>query len=125
MEAAGRIDKVRYEDLQKLFPEKMLIIPFQTVTSEMRSIGRGGFGEVYESYYKDNEQNKVAIKILHVNINSLADKTHLVSHEREVKILEFLRECNHPLLLKFIDSFRGKNGKAFIVTEYAPLGSLQ
>jgi serine/threonine protein kinase len=91
----------------------------------MRPLGIGSYGKVYESYIKGDEESKVAIKILHVDINNLRNKTHLVSHEREVTILKFLKELNHPLLLKYIDSFRDKNGTAYIVTEYAPLGSLQ
>ena len=46
----------------------------------------------------------------------------LISYEREVSIL---KKCDHPNILKFLDSLRNEEGEGVIVSEYANLGSLQ
>ena len=42
-----------------------------------------------------------------------------------MKIHQQFKDCDHPFILKYLDSFSIKTGNAFVVTEYANLGSLE
>ena len=59
---------------------------------------------------------------MEVNSYNFKEPEELESLKREVLLL---KNCNHPNILKYIDSFRKKNGECVMVTEYANLGSLK
>ncbi len=56
---------------------------------------------------------------MHENINGPIDEDQLQEYEREVRILNQLKDCNHPFIFKHLDAFSLSNGKAMLVTEYA------
>jgi serine/threonine protein kinase len=88
---------------------------------KLEHIGIGGFGAVCKSYELANREREVVIKTMLINKYNTKEKEKLISLEREVAIL---KSCDHPNILKYLDSFRKVNGEAVIVTEYANLRSL-
>ena len=59
---------------------------------------------------------------MEINTYNFKELEQLESLKREV---ELLKNCDHPNILRYLDSFRRKNGECVIVTEYANLGSLK
>ncbi len=90
--------------------------------SKLQFLGNGSYGMVFKSYELDNENKEVVLKTMLLNMYNNKELEQLISFEREVAVL---KRCDHPNILKYLDSFRNQSGQAIIVTEYANLGSLQ
>jgi serine/threonine protein kinase len=82
----------------------------------LRLLGRGGFAEVYlgEDVYLNSRS---ALKVLQRELN----ERDIESFAKEAQTLALLR---HPHILSVLD-FAVENGTPFLVTEYAPNGTLR
>ncbi|KAL6062574.1 signal transducing kinase of the PAK [Balamuthia mandrillaris] len=82
-----------------------------------RSIGKGGFGEVFLATNRRTGE-KVAIKILRINRKN--KEKHLISE------IGIMKSCNNPNIVRFIDSYRDgeEPNKIWVVMEYCDGGSL-
>ena len=76
-------------------------------------LGQGTYGRVYKGQ-KDGQE--YAIKEFFVNYNLITDEC-----KNEIQILKSL---NHPNVIRYIEDFV-VNDIFYIVTEYAPNGTLQ
>lgn len=91
----------------------------------IRSLGKGGFGEVYLSEHIHNK-SQVAIKVLHTPGKDVTDLNAFVT-----KLKEFINEAStfnldHPHIIKLRDfGIRTDDDTPYLVFDYAPLGSLR
>ena len=81
-------------------------------------IGSGGFGSVYRGEHSILKERIVAIKILHTHLSSPAERNRFLE---EARLIGHIR---HPHILQFFDAGL-ENGLPYLVTEYAPYGSLR
>jgi serine/threonine protein kinase len=81
-------------------------------------IGSGGFGSVYRGEHSILKERVVAIKILHTHLSSLEERTRFL---QEARLLEHIQHAN---ILQIFDAGID-NGLPYLVTEYAPHGSLR
>src|SRR5947209_19744231 len=81
-----------------------------------RLLGKGGFAEVYLGQHVRLNM-RAAIKVLHTH---LADED-IEEFQREAQIIASLV---HPHIVRVLD-FDVKDGKPFLVMDYAPNGSLR
>lgn len=81
-------------------------------------IGSGGFGSVYRGEHSILKDRVVAIKILHTHLSSPAERNRFLE---EARLIGHIR---HPHILQFFDAGL-EHGLPYLVTEYAPYGSLR
>ena len=81
-------------------------------------IGSGGFGSVYQGEHAILKERVVAIKILHTHLSSQEERTRFLQEAR------LLGHLQHPHILQIFDAGI-ENGLPYLVTEYAPHGSLR
>ena len=81
-------------------------------------IGRGAFGSVYQAKHSILQERIVAIKILHTHISSPEERNRFLEEAR------LLGHTSHPHILQIVDAGL-ENGLPYLVTEYAPHGSLR
>ncbi len=81
-------------------------------------IGSGGFGSVYRGEHSILKERVVAIKILHTHLGSLEERNRFLEEAR------LLGHIHHPNILQIYDAGL-ENGLPYLVTEYAPYGSLR
>lgn len=117
-EATQRTDEQIKAELDKLYPKKQI----KYKLDDLIFLNNGSSGVALKSHELGKEENVVVIKRMHINTYNRKERENLISLQREV---ENLKKCNHPLIVKYIDSFRSESGDAYLVTEYAKLGSLQ
>ncbi len=81
-------------------------------------IGNGGFGSVYRGEHSILKERVVAIKILHTHLGSPAERDRFLEEAR------LLGHIHGPHILQIFDAGL-ENGLPYLVTEYAPHGSLR
>src|SRR5947209_1593228 len=81
-------------------------------------IGSGGFGSVYRGEHSILQERPVAIKILHTHLGSPAERNRFLDEAR------LLAHIHHPHILQILDA-GSEHGLPYLVTEYAPYGSLR
>ncbi|HJT55298.1 MAG TPA: serine/threonine-protein kinase, partial [Ktedonobacteraceae bacterium] len=81
-------------------------------------VGSGGFGSVYRGEHAILKERDVAIKILHTHLSSLEERTRFLE---EARLLEHIQ---HLYILQIFDAGID-TGLPYLVTEYAPHGSLR
>jgi serine/threonine protein kinase len=81
-------------------------------------IGSGGVGSVYQGEHAILNERIVAIKMLHTHLGSPEQRTHFLEEAR------LLGHLQHPYILQIFDTGI-EAGLPYIVTEYAPHGSLR
>ncbi len=81
-------------------------------------IGSGGFGSVYRGEHSILKERVVAIKVLHTHLGSPAERTRFLEEAR------LLGHIHHHHILQIFDAGL-ENGLPYLVTEYAPHGSLR
>ena len=81
-------------------------------------IGSGGFGSVYQGEHVYLNERIVAIKILHTHLSSQEQRSHFLEEAR------LLGHLQHPYILQIFDTGIDV-GLPYLVTEYAPHGSLR
>lgn len=81
-------------------------------------IGRGAFGSVYRAEHSILKERIVAIKMLHTHIGSLEERNRFLEEAR------LLGHIHHPHILQIVDAGL-ENGLPYLVTEFAPHGSLR
>ena len=81
-------------------------------------IGSGGFGSVYRGEHSILKERVVAIKILHTHLGSPEERNRFLEEAR------LLGHIHHPHILQIFDAGL-ENGLPYLVTEYAPHGSLR
>lgn len=81
-------------------------------------IGNGGFGSVYRGEHSILKERVVAIKILHTHLGSPAERDRFLEEAR------LLGQIHDPHILQIFDAGL-ENGLPYLVTEYAPHGSLR
>jgi serine/threonine protein kinase len=81
-------------------------------------IGSGGFGSVYQGEHAILRERIVAIKILHTHLSSQEQRTNFLQEAR------LLGHLQHPHILQIFDAGID-TGLPYLVTEYAPHGSLR
>ncbi len=82
-------------------------------------VGEGGFGQVW-SAYRDSDQTRVAIKILHLELVRSIDA--LTRFQRE---LDAIQRLQHPNVVSAIDHGTLTDGRPFLVLEYIDGPSLR
>lgn len=98
-----------WEDYEKEYPLKKSIF-----------ISHGVLSTVVKCF-KNSSKQYVAIKGYDIPLDYFNRKEELRCFERD---LLFLKQLQHPLILKYIDSFRDEREYPYIVTELATAGSL-
>ena len=88
----------------------------------IKYLGKKAYGEIFKSHELIDTKNEVVIRTLMINMDLFKNNESLISLEREVMLL---KNCDHPNILKYFDSFRKNDGECVIVTEFANLGSLK
>jgi serine/threonine protein kinase len=84
----------------------------------VEEVARGSFGSVFRGVHTVLASRVVAVKVMHVHLQSQQERDSFV---REARILEML---NHPHILQIIDV--GLQGKApYLITAFASGGSLR
>jgi serine/threonine protein kinase len=81
-------------------------------------IGSGGFGSVYQGEHSILKERVVAIKILHNHLGSPAERDRFLEEAR------LLGHIQHHNILQIFDAGID-SGLPYLVTEYAPHGSLR
>lgn len=81
-------------------------------------VGSGGFGSVYRGEHAILKERDVAIKILHTHLSSLEERTRFLE---EARLLEHIQ---HLYILQIFDAGIDA-GLPYLVTEFAPHGSLR
>jgi len=81
-------------------------------------IGSGAFGSVYQGEHSILTERVVAIKILHTHLGTPAERNRFLEEAR------LLGHIHHPHILQIFDAGL-ENGLPYLVTEYAPHGSLR
>lgn len=81
-------------------------------------IGSGGFGSVYRGEHNILKERVVAIKILHTHLGSPEERNRFLEEAR------LLGHIHHPNIIQIYDAGL-ENGIPYLVTEYAPYGSLR
>ena len=79
-------------------------------------IGRGAFGQVWESTHRSSN-SKRAIK--QINLNSTSES----EIEKLLQEVSILKQLDHPNIIKIFEVYKNKN-KLFIVTEFCEGGEL-
>eukprot|EP00003_Mantamonas_plastica_P008261 TRINITY_DN1718_c0_g3_i2.p1 TRINITY_DN1718_c0_g3~~TRINITY_DN1718_c0_g3_i2.p1 ORF type:complete len:725 (-),score=254.97 TRINITY_DN1718_c0_g3_i2:83-2257(-) len=87
--------------------------------TDLGRIGKGGFGEVYiaTSQLEENKGDTVALK--QMEYKSARDLKYIVN---EIKTLSSME---HPNLIRYIGSWKGKGQKIWMVMQYMDGGTLQ
>src|SRR5690349_509334 len=83
----------------------------------IRLLGQGGFAEVYlgEHIYL---KNYAALKVLHTHLSG-EDSQQFLAEART------LGQLSHPHIVRVLDFGVDQEGRAFLVTEYVPRGTLR
>jgi len=81
-------------------------------------IGSGAFGSVYKGEHSILTERVVSIKILHNHLGTPAERNRFLEEAR------LLGHIHHPHILQIFDAGL-ENGLPYLVTEYAPHGSLR
>mmetsp|Transcript_136883 Transcript_136883/g.237853 ORF Transcript_136883/g.237853 Transcript_136883/m.237853 type:complete len:336 (-) Transcript_136883:962-1969(-) len=81
-------------------------------------VGRGSFGITFTAHHTRDPDSLCVVK--QVSLNSLSDK-HRTRTFREV---ELLKDCDHPNIVKYIDSLIDEEGSLNIVMEQCSQGDL-
>jgi len=81
-------------------------------------INSGGFGSIYVAEHEHLSGRVVAIKLLHIYLNSAQER------EQFVQEAQFLSMLEHPFILPLID-FGFSDGRAYLIAKYAGGGSLR
>src|SRR5579872_3789795 len=84
----------------------------------LAEIGAGGFGKVYRGEHVFLTERTVAIKFLHTHLSSSEEREQFLQEAR------FLEKLKHPHMLHVFD-VGIDDGFPYLVTEYAPNGSLR
>lgn len=109
---------VGHDESQVTEAELDLPIPDGTVIADdylvVRLLGRGGGGRVYEARQLSLQNMRVAIKVLHPDLNQNEACLHLLKKEVIIS-----RELTHENIIK-VYSLEKTDGKHFIVMELVP-----
>jgi serine/threonine protein kinase len=81
-------------------------------------INSGGFGSIYVAEHEHLSGRVVAIKLLHIYLNSAQERDQFVQEAQFLSMLE------HPFILPLID-FGFSDGRAYLIAKYAGGGSLR
>ncbi|HZS78982.1 MAG TPA: serine/threonine-protein kinase [Ktedonobacteraceae bacterium] len=84
----------------------------------LAEVGAGGFGKVYRGEHIYLTERSVAIKFLHTHLSSTVER------EQFLQEAYFLEKLKHPHMLQVFD-VGIDDGFPYLVTEYAPQGSLR
>ncbi|GAC1620607.1 MAG: hypothetical protein NVS4B11_12920 [Ktedonobacteraceae bacterium] len=82
-------------------------------------LGSGGFGRVYKGYHSILTERTVAVKVLHSHLSSSEE------HEQFLQEARFLERLKHPNILHIFDVGVDHEGFPYLVSVYAPGGSLR